>query len=499
MTADFYWADHRVVDARELELRARKLAAGLLERNIGAGDSIAILTRNHPVYADVILACRLMGCHYCPINSHLTAREIAFILKDSGAKLLLVQNDLADRVPESIRLELATLVIDAPAEQGESEYERWIRGQSAFAGTTDAPGTHIAYTAGTTGRPKGVVRLPVRSEERVARRAMFRKLMADAFGITPGGRVLMPAPLYHSAPSVIAQTSLDVSERLVLMPRFDAQALLQMIEVHRITTLYLVPIMYSRLLALPDEVRSRYDISSLEFVASTGAPCVPEMKRQMIEWMGPIIHEAYASSEVGAITTINSEEALRRPGSAGRPLETAEIRILDNEGNAVPPGATGLIYVRQRAYPDFTYRGNDEARRSIERQGLVTLGDMGHLDEDGYLYVSDRASDMVVSGGVNIYPVEVEHLLAAYPGIADCAVFGIPDPEFGEKLMAVLQPEPGWDIDTHALIQWLRDRIAGFKIPRLFETVLALPRDENGKIAKRRLREPYWASHERAI
>jgi long-chain acyl-CoA synthetase len=399
----------------------------------------------------------------------------------------------------TVRLELPTLVVGGGDEQGESHYDRWLQSQSVFPGATDTPGSHIPYTAGTTGRPKGVVRLPVRSEERVAMRAMYRKLMADAFGIIPGGRVLMPAPLYHSAPSIIAQTSLDVSERLVLMPRFDAQGILEMIEAHRITTLYLVPIMYSRLLAVPEEVRSRYDISSLEFVASTGAPCAPSVKSQMIEWMGPIIHEAYASSEVGAITIINSAEAMLRPGSAGRPLATAEVRILDAQGNAVPPGSTGLIYVRQFAYPDFTYRGNDEARRSIEREGLVTLGDMGHVDDEGYLYVSDRATDMVVSGGVNIYPVEVEHQLVAYPGIADCAVFGIPDREFGEKLIAVLQLEPERDIDTYALIEWLRDRIAGFKIPRVFETVSALPRDENGKIAKRRLREPYWASHERAI
>ncbi|MCX4151545.1 MULTISPECIES: AMP-binding protein [Paraburkholderia] len=498
MTADFYCAD-RLIPSDELELRARRLAGGLREKNIGPGDSIAILARNHPVYADVILACRLMGCFYCPINSHLTAREIEFILEDSGSKLLIVQHELADRVPESVRFELPTLVVGGGGEQGERHYERWLQTQIEFPGSTDAPGSHIPYTAGTTGRPKGVVRLSVRSEERVAKRAMYGKLMADAFGIIPGGRVLMPAPLYHSAPSIIAQTALDVSERLVLMPRFDAQALLEAIEVHRITTLYLVPIMYSRLLAVPEDVRSRYDISSLKFVASTGAPCAPSVKRQMIEWMGPIIHEAYASSEVGAITIINSEEALRRPGSAGRPLETAEVRIMDAQGNAVPPGSTGLIYVRQLAYPDFTYRGNDEARRSIERQGLVTLGDMGHVDDEGYLYVSDRATDMVVSGGVNIYPVEVEHQLVAYPGIADCAVFGIPDSQFGEKLIAVLQLEPERNIDTNALIEWLRDRIAGFKIPRVFETVTVLPRDENGKIAKRRLREPYWASHERAI
>lgn len=497
MTADFYFAD-RAIPARELEARARKLAGGLLERNIGPGDSIAILARNHPVYADVILACRLMGCFYCPINSHLTAREIEFILKDCGAKLLLVQQDLSDRVPESVRA-IPTLVVGGGSAQGALDYKQWLFAQRAFHGATDTPGSHVPYTAGTTGRPKGVVRLPVRSGERVAKRALYRKLMADAFGIYAGGRVLMPAPLYHSAPSVIAQTSLDVSERFVLMPRFDALDLLDAIEAHRITTLYLVPIMYSRLLAVPEEVRSRYDISSLKFVASTGAPCAPSVKRQMIEWMGPIIYETYASSEVGAITVINSEEALQRPGSAGRALEAAEIQILDEYGNTVPPGATGHIYVRQHAYPDFTYRGNDEARRSIELHGLVTLGDMGHLDDDGYLHVSDRASDMVVSGGVNIYPVEVEHQLAAYPGIADCAVFGIPDPEFGEKLIAVLQLEPGHDVDTHVLIEWLRQRIAGFKIPRMFETTAALPRDENGKIAKRRLREPYWASQERAV
>jgi long-chain acyl-CoA synthetase len=287
------------------------------------------------------------------------------------------------------------------------------------------------------------------------------------------------------------QMALQHAQTVILLERFDPEAVLQAIETHRIDAVYLVPIMYVRLLRLPEDVRTRYDISSLRFVASTGAPCAPDVKAAMIAWFGPVIHETYASSEAGMITAIDSHEALARPGSAGRAILDAEIRILGEDGTPRPAGEIGLVYLRQPAWPDFTYRGNDAARQAIERDGLIHLGDMGYVDQDGYLYICDRASDMVISGGVNIYPAEIEHRILTFAGVADCAVFGVPDAEYGERLHAVVEPAPGAVIEEAGLIDWLKTSLASYKIPRTID-IAKLPRDDSGKIAKRRLRAVHW-------
>jgi long-chain acyl-CoA synthetase len=237
----------------------------------------------------------------------------------------------------------------------------------------------------------------------------------------------------------------------------------------------------------------------VRFAASTGAPCDPETKRRMIEWWGPVLHEAYAASELGYITHIDSHEALRKPGSAGRPLPGARVKIVAETGEELPAGKVGLIYARHPATSDFTYSHNDAARRRIERDGLWTLGDMGYLDEDGYLFMVDRNSDMVISGGVNIYPAEIEAVLHTMPGIADCAVFGIPDDDFGEALLAAVQVAPGATVSVEAVQSWLRDRLANYKVPRRVVFHAELPREETGKIFKRRLREPYWGGRSRRV
>jgi long-chain acyl-CoA synthetase len=353
----------------------------------------------------------------------------------------------------------------------------------------------MPYTSGTTGRAKGVRRGPL-SPEQIT---LLQEGMARVLGIEPGMRALHPAPLYHSAPSSYAVQSMLLGELLVLEERFDAERALALIEHHRLTHAYLVPTMYVRLLRLPEAVKRRYDVSSIRFVASTGSPCPAELKRAMIEWWGPVFNESYAASELGYITAISSEEALRKPGSAGRPLGQASIRILDAEGKELSCGQVGFIYARQPAYPDFTYNNDAEGRRKIERDGLWTLGDMGFLDDEGYLYVCDRASDMVISGGVNIYPAEIEATLALMPGVRDCAVFGIPDEEFGEALAAAVQPETGAVITASDVRAFLEGRIAGYKVPRVVTFHADLPREESGKIFKRRLRAPYWEQAGRRI
>jgi long-chain acyl-CoA synthetase len=254
-----------------------------------------------------------------------------------------------------------------------------------------------------------------------------------------------------------------------------------------------------RLLRLPAEVRGRYDLSSMRYVSCMGSSCPPEVKRAMLDWWGPVIHEAYAASELGVITVITPQEALQKPGSVGRPAAGALLKILDANGHEVPKGTVGTIYARQPIYTDFTYNNNDEARNALEREGLWSVGDMGYVDTDGYLFICDRATDMVISGGVNIYPAEIEHALLNMPGVADCAVFGIPDAEFGEALAAAVQMFDGYEASGDAVRNFLVGRIAGYKVPRLVEFHAALPREETGKIFKRMLKEPHWANAGRRI
>ncbi|HTD35979.1 MAG TPA: AMP-binding protein [Candidatus Limnocylindrales bacterium] len=476
----------------ELVERGKRLAGGLARLGVREGDVVAVLLRNDPVYADIIHACRIGGTYYCGLNWHFTAAELAFILSDSGARVVIGHADLleaaADALPDGIR------VLAVGEGSAFPDYEAWLREQPRYDGPAVAPRGHMSYTSGTTGRPKGVRRLPVPLDELPKQQAAMREIVRAVYGIEDGCRTLLSAPLYHSAPASIAQNTLVYGELLVLAPRFDAEETLALIARHRCDVAYLTPTMYVRLIRLPDETWRKYDLSSLRFVASTGAPCAPEVKRAIIARLGPVVHETYASTEAGLITLATSADALARPGTAGRPAGGAELRIVGDDGRECGPNEIGVIYARQPAYPDFTYQNAPEARRAIDRDGMITLGDMGYLDADGYLFVCDRAADMVISGGVNIYPAEIEHALLRVPGVLDCAVVGLPDPEYGERLHAVLQPADGAVLDSEAIRAQLRGVLAGFKVPRTFSTTEALPRDDNGKVAKRRVRAELLAA-----
>lgn len=501
MAADL-WFDSLHRPGAEVLDRGARLAGGLRRLGLEEGAVVAVLLRNDPVFADVVYACRTAGTYYCPINWHFTAEEVRFLLEDSGARVLIVHADLLPAVRAVVPAGVAVLAVGAGADGPDPdaiEYEPWLAAQAPYDGPRVSPRGHLAYTSGTTGRPKGVLRQPVPLDQLDDQQQRLRSLVSQAIGIVPGCRALMSAPLYHSAPSVFVQNALQMAERLVLAPRFDAEQVLALVEQHRIDVLYLVPIMYVRLLKLPPEVRARYDLSSIRFVASTGSPCSPEVKRAMLDWLGPVIHETYASSEAGMVTVATPQDAVARPGTAGRPVDDGSVRILDESGKPCAPGEVGLIYVRQPAYPDFTYLNNAAARQAIDVDGRVSLGDMGYVDADGYLFICDRASDMVISGGVNIYPVEIEHELVRYPGVADCVVFGVPDDEYGERLHGVVQPVAGADLEPAAVIDWLRSRLSGFKVPRSIEIVAQLPRDETGKLAKRRLRDQHWAGRQRRV
>lgn len=487
----------------EIHDRALRVAGGLAHMDIGEGDVIAIMLHNDPAYIEIMQGARLAGCYCCQVNWHFKADEVGYILRDSDTRVFFVEEGLlasvAQAIPSTVKVFAVRLHHQADAAAGPHDYHEWLAAQEPYTGPERSPRGNMAYTSGTTGRPKGVRRLPVPDDELAAQKKKMLALVSQTLGIAPGVRTYLSAPLYHSAAFLFAQQSMLHAECLVLGARFDAEQTLAAIERHRVQVAYLVPVMYVRLLRLPPEVRARYDLSSLRFVASTGAPCPPEIKRAMIDWLGPIIYETYASSETGMLTVADSETALRKPGCAGKPAYEAIVRIYDAEGKPCAPGEIGIVYGRQRTYTDFTYNNNDAARQTIGRDGLVTVGDMGYLDEEGDLYLCDRATDMVISGGVNIYPSEIEHVLVAMPGIADCVVFGIPDDEYGESLAAQVLPEADAVLDPAMIADALRQRIAGYKVPRRIEIVDALPRDDNGKIARRKIREPYWQNRRNRI
>lgn len=486
MTAGVVFGEESIAPA-EMDRRAACVASGLEAAGVAADDVVALLLHNEPAYLEAMLACRRLGAYHCPVNWHFKHDEAGFILRDSGARVLVADAQLLEQIDGAVPAHVRVV--------STATWDAWRDGHAPWAGGTRTPRSSMPYTSGTTGRPKGVRRKPATEDER--RRAL--ELYRTVLGLEPGMRALVSAPLYHSAPNLYALQAVQTEGLLVLEPRFDAERTLALIERHRLSHLYLVPTMFVRMLRLPAEVKRRYDIASVRFVSSTGSPCAPDVKRAMIDWWGPVISETYASSECGHITYVGSEDWLRHPGSVGRPLAGTRLKILDESGRELPPGEVGLIYCRQPAYPDFTYVNNPDARASLEREGLWTVGDMGYVDRDGYLYVADRKSDMVISGGVNIYPAEIEAVLHGMPGVADCAVFGIPDAEFGESLAAAIQLLPGVSLASHEVQFFVKSRMADYKVPRVVTFHEALPREDSGKIFKRRLKEPYWKGAGRRI
>lgn len=321
---------------------------------------------------------------------------------------------------------------------------------------------------------------------------------ARIYGCRENGRCIVPGPLYHSAPNSYALQASMIADLLVIEPRFDGEEFLSLLERYALTGAIMVPIMFIRLLKLPQAVRERYDLSALEFVIHAAAPCPADVKKAMIDWFGPVINEFYGSTESGAVVACNSEEALAKPGTVGRTVPEASVRVLDESGKPVQTGEIGEIY---SCFPelDFTYKGKPVARAAIEIDGYITSGDMGYFDEDGYLYIADRAKDMVISGGVNIYPAEIEAVLHASEGINDCAVFGVPDSEYGESVMAILEPESDKQLSIDEVRDYLRRHVAGFKVPKRIEVEVELPREDSGKIFKRKLRDRYWRDSDRRI
>jgi long-chain acyl-CoA synthetase len=492
--------------------RIARAAAGFAARGIGFEDTVAIMLRNDFPFFEASMAASSLGGHPVPINWHFQAEEAGYILRDSQAKALVIHADLLPQISGGIPDGVQIYVVATPPEiqtayelsaeqcappEGSVIWDEWIGCQEPQKLAPPPPPSSMIYTSGTTGNPKGVRRKPFTSETT----AKFAEMVAAAFGLTSDGefRTVVTGPMYHAAPNAYGLWAARNGGFCVLQPRFDPEQLLRLIEQYQITHLHMVPTMFVRLLKLPDEVKTKYDLSSLEFVVHAAAPCPSEIKRQMIEWWGPVINEYYGASETGCVVFHTSEEALRKPGTVGRAVKDAEVRIYDKQGNRLGPNQVGEIYVWLEGFPDFTYNRADEKRRQAGRDGLVTVGDVGYLDEDGYLFICDRKHDMVISGGVNIYPAEIEATLISMPGVHDCAVFGIPDEEFGESLCAYIEPESGMELSSDEVCTFLSSKLARYKVPKVIQFSNELPREDSGKIFKRKLRAPYWESCGRQI
>ncbi len=324
-------------------------------------------------------------------------------------------------------------------------------------------------------------------------------MLAEIFQLGEGERTVIPAPMYHTAPNVYALSAALAGMDMTIMERFDAEEFLRIVQDRRVTVVQMVPTMFVRMLALSREVRESYELSSLRWIVHAAAPCPPDVKRAMIEWLGPIVAEYYGSTETGPVVYCTSEQWLEHPGTVGRPIAQARVEILDEMGQQVATGESGEVYVWLDVWPDFTYANDERKRRDVELNGLITCGDIGYLDADGFLYLNDRRSDMVISGGVNIYPAEIEACLLRLDGVRDCAVFGVPDDEFGEALAAHVELADGASLGAEDVRAHVRGHLAGYKTPRVVRFEEKLPREDSGKIFKRRLRDPYWAGRERAI
>lgn len=497
------WTGESSESFTTLRDRASRLATALHQAGVRAGDRVAVAMRNDTAYLEVLFAMRRLGAAPVTLNWHWTGGDLAHALTNSRSLLAVVHSDLVERVsaqaPELriVEVEESPEVRTAYRLPMVGPTGKWptmselIDGHEPWDEPAPPESLAVFYTSGTTGLSKGVLRKPIADADRPS----FLKSAAELYHLHPGETTVEPAPLYHAAPNAHAMNAIALNVNVHVMPRFDAEAFLRLVQDHKVTTVQMVPTMFTRLLQLPEEVRRSYDVSSLKAVITAAAPCPPYVKEAMIEWLGPVVYEYYGGSEVGAFTSCDSAQALARPGTVGTPVLDCRIRILGQDGAEKPVGEDGIIYGKVRSgWPEFTYIDDDEKRRNMENDGYLTLGDIGHLDRDGYLYLSDRLNDMVISGGVNIYPAEIEACLQQMAGVADVAVFGIPDPAMGEALAAYIQRVPGATLTAEQVVSHVAASLARYKVPREIVFVDELPREDTGKLFKRLLKQPYWAN-----
>lgn len=484
----------RIQTYASLDARSNQLAHLLHDRGLRTGDGFSICMENHPTYLEIAWAGQRSGLYYTAASSRLTAGELAYILTDSNsqavvtsmAKVADVEEALAQCAPIPTRL-----LVDGSRDGWES-YEDAIAGLPTTELADATEGNDLLYSSGTTGRPKGV-KWPLTGAP-VGTPPALLLLTQALYGFGPDTVYLSPAPLYHAAPLRFCVTVHRAGGTAVVMEHFDPEEFLALIQRYRITHTQVVPTMFVRLLKLPKEVRDRYDVSSLQTVVHAAAPCPVPVKQEMMDWWGPVIHEYYAGTEGNGFVACNPEEWLAHPGTVGHALQ-GTVHIVGDEGGEVPPGEPGTVYFEGGG--KFEYHNDDEKTKgAYNDKGWSTLGDVGYLDDEGFLYLTDRKAFMIISGGVNIYPQEAENVLVTHPKVLDVAVFGVPNPDFGEEVKAVVQPvdldDAGPELERE-LIAYCRSQLADVKCPRSIDFRAELPRHPTGKLYKRLLKDEYWS------
>jgi long-chain acyl-CoA synthetase len=489
----------QTVSYAELDANTNRAAHLFRSLGLGHGDTIAICMENRAEFFDLVWGAQRAGLVYVAISNRLTASEIDYILSDSSAQALFASPYLGP-ILDQLESPVKRYILGA-------DKAGWVRLEDALADMPDTPvpderaGTDMLYSSGTTGRPKGV-RLPLPVDPDIAAVSPLAMIAAGAFTFTGDSIYLSPAPLYHAAPLRWCMSVHRLGGTVVVMEKFDPEAALAAIEKYGITDSQWVPTHFVRMLKLPDDVRARHDVSTLKCAVHAAAPCPVPIKQAMIEWWGPVLREYYAGTEGNGFTFISSEEWLAHPGSVGRPLN-AVIHICDEDGEEVPTGAEGVIYFESES--QFSYH-NDPVKTAESRHPRQPtwsmLGDVGKVDEEGFLYLTDRKSFMIISGGVNIYPQEIENHLVTHPKVRDVAVVGGPHDDMGEEVIAVIQPadmaEAG-DALRDELIAYAREKLSGVKVPRRIDFREELPRHDTGKLYKRLLRDEYWANRDSKI
>ena len=489
-------ASDEIVTYRELDERSNRLAQLFRARGLAPGDCMAIFMENQVRFMEITWAAQRAGLYCTPINSHLTAAEVEYIVDDCEARLLVSSKRLAPVLeqmsPEVTPRVESRLMVDGVIEGWES-YEDAVAEYPPTPIADECEGGFAFYSSGTTGRPKGIVRplsFSPMGEGPNPLTAFF-----EWCGFVEGSVYLSPAPLYHAAPISWSMEIQRISGTVVLMEHFDAEQALALIERYGVTCGQFVPTMFIRMLKLPDDVRARYDISSLRSVVHAAAPCPVDVKQRMMDWWGPIIYEYYSSTEGAGATYVTPEEWLAHPGTVGKSM-VGTLHILDDDGNELPVGEAGTIW--SEGPLGFEYR-NDPAKtaEAVNALGYKTVGDIGYLDDEGYLYLTDRKAHMIISGGVNIYPQEAENVLVMHPKVVDVAVIGVPDDDLGEQVKAVVQPvswdDAGPELEAE-LLEYFRAHLAHYKCPRTVDFERELPRLDTGKLYKKPLRDRYWPS-----
>ncbi len=487
--------------------RVNRLINGLRALDLGAGDLISIYAGNGRAYYELMAAASHAGIMFVPVNWHFTPEELAYVIANSESKLLIADAAFTANAAAAVaRGETPTLrrcITIGGRADGFDDYESFIASAPNDEPPDQVLGGPMFYTSGTTGRPKGVRSAARGAPPPIDMLDMMSTGLSGLLSIPSDGVTLICGPVYHSAQWAFSYLPLIAGSTVVLQNRFDAAEILELIDRHQVTNVHLVPTQFHRLLALDDATKARFDGSSLKAVWHGAAPCPPDVKRRMIEWWGDVVFEYYGSTEGSIVTTATAAEWRERPGTLGRPTPMVEVRIVADDGTTLPAGVSGQIYVRNRMGTDFEYHKepNKTAQAHLE-PGVFTFGDIGYLDGDGYLFMSDRKIDMIISGGVNIYPAEIEAVLMTHPSVADAAVFGIPNDEFGEEVKGAVQLKPGLHASIeleHELIAHCRVHLAGYKAPRSIDFVEDFPRHETGKLYKRLLRDKYWAGTGRTI